>query len=226
MSKKVFQFPGSLQRAAMQNFAEFQCRSETDWQHFTPKMKDALQEGLSREDRWQPRAWVACCVCAMQGWLEDRVSGYLVNGEDDAGRRTICCFRNPTAVAKLLDPEAYIKVWTSVPAFEVRQSAVRLELPPWTRDGLLINMLTGERPGKMLLLHQRRVTKEMKEGKKPANFCRDCYECLTKAKPEMPVQALACGKWLGRHPEIERIMPYGHLLLFPCLLYTTPIPRD
>ena len=31
LSQTVFQFPGSLQRAAMQNFAEFQCRSETDW---------------------------------------------------------------------------------------------------------------------------------------------------------------------------------------------------
>ena len=43
LSKKVFQFPGSLQRAAMLNFAEFQCRSETDWQNFTGAMKDGLQ---------------------------------------------------------------------------------------------------------------------------------------------------------------------------------------
>ena len=31
----------------------------------------------------------------------------------------------------------------------------------------------------------------------------------------MPVNALANGRWLGRHPEIMRSMPYGHRLLLP-----------
>ena len=43
LSRTVYQFPGSLQRAAMQNFAEFQCRSQTAWQHFTPEMKELMQ---------------------------------------------------------------------------------------------------------------------------------------------------------------------------------------
>ena len=31
----------------------------------------------------------------------------------------------------------------------------------------------------------------------------------------MPVRALANGKWLGRHPELMRRMPYGHRMLLP-----------
>ena len=90
LSQTVFQFPGSLQRAAMQNFAEFQCRSQTDWQHFTGPMKDALNETSSdhsrvgRKDRWTPRSWVACCVCSMQAWQEERIQAYIA-GDD-------CCF--------------------------------------------------------------------------------------------------------------------------------------
>ncbi len=36
-----------------------------------------------------------------------------------------------------------------------------------------------------------------------------------KATPDMPVNALTNGRWLGRHPEIMRSMPYGHRLLLP-----------
>ena len=36
-----------------------------------------------------------------------------------------------------------------------------------------------------------------------------------KRSPELPVNALANGRWLGRHPEIMRSMPYGHRLLLP-----------
>jgi hypothetical protein len=61
----------------MQNFAEFQCRPETDWQHFTEPMKDAPNDTSSddsrvgRTDRWTPRSWVVCCVCTMQAWQEE-----------------------------------------------------------------------------------------------------------------------------------------------------------
>ena len=102
LSKTVFQFPGSLQRAAMQNFAEFQCRAETDWQHFTPAMEAQLQEGLPRSERWQPRRMVACSVCTMLAWAEERVFLYI------AGHR--CSFKYPMAVASLLDPERYALV--------------------------------------------------------------------------------------------------------------------
>ena len=66
-----------------------------------------------------------------------------------------------------------------------------------------------------MLLHKRKVTECMRCGEEQANLCHDCYNCLRKATPEMPVNALANGRWLGRHPEIMRKMPYGHRLLLP-----------
>ena len=66
-----------------------------------------------------------------------------------------------------------------------------------------------------MLLHKRRVSPRMCYGEERANLCHDCYNCLHKATPEMPVNALANGRWLGRHPEIMRSMPYGHRLLLP-----------
>ena len=149
LSETVFQFPGSLQRAAMQNFAEFQCRSETDWQHFTEPMKDALNETSSddsrvgRTDRWTPRSWVACCVCTMQAWQEEMVQAYIAG---DA-----CCFSNFQAVADLLDPARYIRTWPMVPAEEIRASAVELQMP--TREKNKANNQTeiGKRTRPMLL---------------------------------------------------------------------------
>ena len=55
----------------------------------------------------------------------------------------------------------------------------------------------------------------MCKGYEQANLYHDCYNCLRKATPEMPVNSLANGRWLGRHPEIMRSMPYGHRLLLP-----------
>ena len=63
LSRTVFQFPGSLQRAAMQNFAEFQCRSATQWENFSESI---AKEDVGRDTRWGPKSWVACCVCTMQ----------------------------------------------------------------------------------------------------------------------------------------------------------------
>ena len=55
----------------------------------------------------------------------------------------------------------------------------------------------------------------MCEGRQPAPLCKECRRCLVKNPPEMPARALANGKWLGRHPELMRRMPYGHRLLLP-----------
>jgi len=181
LSKTVFQFPGSLQRAAMQNFAEFQCRSETDWQNFTPAMKEGLHEGLSRTQRWTPRAWVACCVCTMQAWQEERMYAYIAGAK--------CCFKHPQAVAKLLDPEAYAAVWTSLPSDEIKASAVQLHLPTGKGDTRTASMIVL----KSVLLHKRRVTQGMREGTEPASLCHVFYNCLVKLEPEMPVNALANG---------------------------------
>lgn len=211
LSQTVFQFPGSLQRAAMQNFAEFQCRSQTDWQHFTPSMQDTLNDGspddsdVARTDRWTSRSWIACCVCAMQAWQEAMVQAYV------AGDR--CCFSNFEAVADLLNPDRYIRTWPMVPKQEILDSAVKLQMP--RKDKNQANKQTEILVERRMLLHKRRVSPRMCCGEERANLCHDCYNCLHKAIPEMPVNALANGRWLGRHPEIMRSMPYGHRLLLP-----------
>ncbi len=220
LSRTVYQFPGSLQRAAMQNLAEFQCRSQTAWQHFTPEMKELMQgespdtevsshsgdgqqdattDPLGRSGRWTSRRWVPCVVCAMQSWQEDLRQEYI------AGKN--CCFPNPEAAQALLHWKSYAQVWTSVPKEELRASAVQLRWYP--------EKLMWEAYSEPLLLHKRRITNAMKEGSARANLCHDCYKSLTKQTPEMPTCALANGRWLGRHPEIMRSMPCGHRLLLP-----------
>ena len=199
LSAQVFQIPGSLQRSALQNFAEFQCRSETAWHRFTPAMRQELASGnaLSQSDRWTPRTWTACCVCATQDWSENMC--FQIAGAK-------CCFESPLAVAQLLDPERYIKMWPEVPASEVRASSVTLQFVIGGQK-----CLTGQR----LLLHKRRVTTQAACGEETAALCLGCFKSLRKTNPEMPVDALANGRWLGRHPECMRSMPFGHRLLLP-----------
>ena len=90
-------------------------------------MKDALNDTSSdhsrvgRKDRWTPRSWVACCVCSMQAWQEERIQAYIAG---DA-----CCFINFQAVADVLHPARYIRTWPMVPAEEIRASAVELQMP-------------------------------------------------------------------------------------------------
>ena len=112
------------------------------------------------------------------------------------------------AVASLLDLERYALVWTTVPKNELMASAVSLKIPGGSSAGSLLVW-------KKLLMHKRRITDEMRNGTELAPFCNDCAACLCKAIPEMPVMAMANGRWLGRHPEIMRSMPYGHRLLLP-----------
>ena len=75
LSREVWQFPGSLQRAALQNFSEFQVRGATDWNNFTTHMHDKLSlgKGLQRDERWGPRRFVACVVCAERRWSEELI---------------------------------------------------------------------------------------------------------------------------------------------------------
>ena len=126
----------------------------------------------------------------MGDWQESLLSVHLAT-----------CFQNVSAVAALLDPEKYIQTWPCVPEAEVRASAVTVHF-----DGHL--------PRK-LLLHKRRVSVDAAAGKANVFMCRMCHSNLTKKQPELPSLALACGKWLGRHPEIMRSMPFGHRLLLP-----------
>ena len=101
-----------------------------------------------------------------------------------------------------------------VPAAEIRASAVDLQMPSGKKNKANNQTEIGPRTRRMLL-HKRRVTERMGKGAEQANLCYDCYNCLRKATPQMPVNALANGRWLGRHPEIMRSMPYGHRLLLP-----------
>ena len=78
-------------------------------------------------------------------------------------------------------------MWQEVPAEEV------LQLCP------LLKLKLGP---KRLLPHKRGVTEAMCEGEVPASLCKECRRCLVKNPTEMPVRALANGKWLGRHPEL------------------------
>lgn len=196
----------------MHNFAEFQCRSETDWQHFIEPMKDALNETgsdnsrVGRTDRWTPRSWVACVVCTMQAWQEEMVQAYIVG---DA-----CCVSNVEVVADLLHLARYNRTSSMVPAAEIIASAVQLQIPTGKRNTVNQQTEIGQRTHPVLL-HTRRVSERMRCGKEQATICHDCYNGLRKARLDMPVNALANGRWLGRHPVIMRSMPYGHRLLLP-----------
>ena len=96
---------------------------------------------------------------------------------------------------------------------EILVSAVELKMP--RKDKNQANKQMEIPVVRRMLLHKRRVSPRMCCGEERANLCHDCYNCLHKAIPEMPVNALANGRWLGRHPEIMRSMPYGHRLLLP-----------
>ena len=195
LSRHVWQVKGSLQRAALQNFAEFQVRSETQWTNFAPHMREQLSSStgeLPAQDRWSQRKWLACVVCSEGRWSEDLVPTVLTGPG--------CSFKKPLLVADLLDPDQYIRTWPSVPPLEVKASSVGIAFNGETR---------------LLLLHKRRISTRAVLGEEAVNMCADCHACLVKASPEMPTRALANGKWLGRHPEIMRTMPYGHRLLLP-----------
>ena len=132
-------------------------------------MKDALNETsspdsrLGRTDRWTRRSWVACCVCTMQAWQEERVQAYIAG---DA-----CCFSYFQDVADLLNPDRYIRTWPMVPAEEIRASAVELQMPAAKKNKANNQTEIGKRTRPMLL-HKRRVTQRMSCGKEQANLCQ------------------------------------------------------
>ena len=136
---------------------------------------------------------MACVVCAERRWSEELVPTFI------AGANT--AFQKEDKVRLLLDPKVYVATWPEVPSEEVFKSCPTLHLQ------------TGEKV--QMLLHKRRVTERMCFGEEPAPLCKECRRCLVKNPPEMPARALANGKWLGRHPELMRRMPYGHRMLLP-----------
>ena len=141
MTQQVWQFPGSLQRAALQNFAEFQVRGATDWDGFTPAMKEKLScgQGLQQHERWGPRRFLACVVCAERRWSEELIPTFI------AGPNT--AFQKEDKVRLLLDPNMYVATWPEVPSEEVFKSCPTVHLQ------------TGEKV--QMLLHKRRVSQKM-----------------------------------------------------------------
>ena len=167
LSREVWQFPGSLQRAALQNFSEFQVRGATDWNNFTTHMHDKLSlgKGLQRDERWGPRRFVACVVCAERRWSEELIPTFI------AGAKTE--FQKEDKVCLLLDPKLYVSTWPEVPSEEVFKSCSTVLLQ------------TGDKV--QMLLHKRRLTKRMCAGEEQAPLCKECRRCLVKNPPEMPV---------------------------------------
>ena len=195
-----------MHRAAIANAAEFQCVASTNWHHLSPEQEHVLESGgtLDRESRWHGRSWQACCICAMQYWSEE-LHKVFVAGPN-------CCFKNHAAVQKLLDPATYLRTWPEVPSAEMYASCAHLLMhDPALQAGQ--NQLFPKRL--LFIMHKRRMSEAMCNGEKQTVMCEDCYKHLRKSTPEMPVNALANGRWLGRHPECMRSMPYGHRLLLP-----------
>ena len=144
LSREVWQFPGSLQRAALQNFSEFQVRGATDWNNFTTHMHDKLSlgKGLQRDERWGPRRFVACVVCAERRWSEELIPTFI------AGAKTE--FQKEDKVCLLLDPKLYVSTWPELPSEKVFKSCPTVLLQ------------TGDKV--QMLLHKRCVTKRMCTG--------------------------------------------------------------
>ena len=186
---------GSLQRAASQNFSEFQVRGATDWENFKKKMnrKMELSDGLQRPERWGPRRFVACVACAEKHWSEEPIPTFTAGCDTD--------FQKAEKAHELLDPKAYVATWPEVPSGKVFEPCPTILLP----NGETVQML----------LHKGRVTEGMCTGEAQAPLCKECKRCLVKNPPEVPARALANVKWLGRHPECMRKMPYGHRMLLP-----------
>ena len=178
-------------RAKLSSFQEV-CNEQPCRTLRNSKSKLQQGQGLTRDQRWGPRRYVACVVCAERRWSEELIPTFIAGEKSD--------YQKEEKVSALLDPKTYTTTWQEVPAEEVLQSCPLLKLKSGPRR---------------LLLHKRRVTKAMCEGEAPAPLCKECRRCLVKNPPEMPVRALANGKWLGRHPELMRRMPYGHRLLLP-----------
>ena len=132
-------------------------------------------------------------MCAERRWSEELIPTFI------AGAKTE--FQKEDKVCLLLDPKLYVSTWPELPSEEVFKSCPTVLLQ------------TGDKV--QMLLHKRRVTKRMCTGEEQAPLCKECRRCLVKNPPDMPVRALANGKWLGRHPELMRRMPYGHRMLLP-----------
>ena len=204
---------GQMQRAIVRNFSEFLARGALGWKHFDHAMVAAAgsTEGLPSAMRWEPRAWVACVVCALCDWGETRIPA-KIGGEvcsDDCPKDCTehCFFKNPAAVAELLSAERYVDDvhWYWLPKDEVKYSCPNVLLH-----------IGGTVQRRRLMLHRRRMKDEAAcDGRRSVPVCRPCYAALSSKKPRLPTQSLANGNWLGRHPEILRQMPYAHRLLLP-----------
>ena len=167
-------------------------------------------EGLPATARWKPREWIACVVCAMADWGETRIpvkiGGAACRDDCPSQCSDHCFFKNPEAVARLLDPDVYVddRHWHWLPKAEVKASCPEVLLE-----------MHGSMHRRRLMLHRRRMKDaDACSGRRCVPVRRSCYTAPSPRKHGFP-RSLANGNWLGRHPEILRQMPYAHRLLLP-----------
>ena len=65
----------------MQNFSEFQCRAQTDWQHFTPPMQDALRDKEVESPEDKDRSGSPKCKKATETGANKTSWAALLGGE-------------------------------------------------------------------------------------------------------------------------------------------------
>ena len=121
-SKEPWITRGQEWRNIMENAAEFQVRSSTEWEDFTGEMHRELRGpvGLGPRARWEARHLDACVFCALLYWSEELVQRFL------AGPK--CTMRSPLSVAALLSVDRYAERWPRIPREELDSSSVEIAL--------------------------------------------------------------------------------------------------
>ena len=161
----------------MRNFSEFLARGSLGWKRNYTAMTAAANsaEGLPSAKRWAPRAWVDCVVCTLSGWGEKRIAvkigGKSCGADCPEDCDEHCFFKNPGAVAQLLDPARYVDDdhWHWLPEEEVKASCPSIVL-----------QIDGTLQRRRLMLHRRRMKDEAAcEGRQSVPVCRACYTALS-----------------------------------------------
>ena len=182
---------GQEWRLIIGNFTEFLTRSVTDWEKFTPTMREALNSptGLKPENRWAPRCLRACVFCARLKWAEVLREEYIAGPS--------CTMADPARVCELISCARYEKRWPLIPVDELRASAIELPIAS-TESSVLV------------LLHKRRVSESQRVGEEPVAVCPDCFDSFFSDAPWLGKYALANDLWLGRWDLLFRNANLAH----------------
>ena len=213
-----------VKRSALQNYSFFE-------QFSVPG--SACNDWTSRTPFAVPRQEVACVICCVKDWIENRYSVLLFQepngqtswpevrgvqesnpceGQGQDPDVALCakdgrlCLGPSDKVHELLNIENYKEIMPSIPFRELEASSVA----------------HPARPERKWMLHVRRVPVLSKSAglakvgcpDGSSYMCRDCVSALCKHKPQMPSLALANGMWLGRqHPLFASLSPASRMLL-------------